>query len=553
MYSLGLICYQGHSSSVALMKNGQLLLAVSEERFSRVKHDDSFPIKSIEFILEQEKIDINDIAQIAIAWSIKKTILGQLKKINFDSFNFAFEVRAGGQRRSRVSKFLKIFNLKKEIKERLGYRGRIHYLDHHLCHAAVAFWNSGFKDSIVFVADGMGESSSTSIYLANDNQFKKIYNDEFPHSLGVFYSAGTQYLNFEPDSDEFKVMGLAAYGEASKYVSLIEKLYFFEEGHFRLNLKYFNIHKKGNEFISEDYKELFGRKTTIKEKKDFAYALQLHLEKIIFQIIEQNQLYKLSPNFCSAGGVFLNCLANQKLREKKFFKGNYFFPVSDDNGTCIGAAMLMQVKHFTLEKIQDLYLGPTIKCNTNIIANLNFKKVSNQSEIAQLISEQKVVGIARHKMEFGHRALGDRSIVADPRNPMMKDIINEKIKYREEYRPFAPSVLKEFAADYFYLDEKADYRFMIETVTAKDLCREKAPAIVHADNTARIQIVDKDSNPEYWDLIHCFYLLTGVPMILNTSLNLNGMPIVLEQEDAIKCLVNSDLDYLIIEDVLIWK
>lgn len=554
MLSIGIICYQGHSSSAAIVKDGEVLLAISEERFSRLKHDDSFPINSILYILSELKLTINEIDEFSIAWSLRKTITGQFKKLNIFSVKFIFEKREGLNSRNRFTKFIQILNLKKEIRKRLNYSGKIRYVDHHLSHALSSYAHSGFTESIVFVADGMGESAATSIYHIQKDEIKLIYQDDFPHSLGIFYSAGTQFLNFVPDYDEFKVMGLAAYGGPSPYLDLMSKLYKFSENHLFLENTYFDITKRANQFCSKEYKALFGNCITTEDKANFAFALQATLEKIVLEIIKINKLSHISTNLCTSGGVFLNCLLNQKIRCQSLFKHYCFYPIADDNGTSIGAALLGQKSKFTLKKLDHLYLGPRICFNEKEIPTyLKHKKIESLSEVAKLLVDGNVIGWAQGHMEFGHRALGNRSILSDPRKKEMKALINSKVKYREDFRPFAPSVLDFKVSEYFKTTENENYNFMVETLDAFPSALALVPAVIHEDGTSRIQSVSRKSNEQFYNLIFEFYQLTNCPMLLNTSLNINGMPIVLSFKNAIECFINSELDYLVVEDVLIWK
>jgi carbamoyltransferase len=554
MLTIGIICYQGHSSSAAIVKDGKVILATSEERFTRVKHDDSFPINSLNFILQELNLEINSVDEIAIAWSIKKTIRGQLKKLNLHSLSFIFGTRDGSNKRTRFEKFFKIINLKNEIRERLNYKGKISYRDHHLAHATCSFVQSEKNDTLVFVADGMGESAATTIYHFDKIHQKVIYQDVFPNSLGIFYSTGTQYLNFMPDSDEFKVMGLAAYGKPSRFQNQMKKLYSFKGNKFSLTLKYFSIQKEANQFFSENYKEIFGQVISVEDRANFAFALQSSLEEIVIQIIKLNNLNQISKNFCSAGGVFLNCLLNQKLRESKLFDSYTFFPVADDNGTAIGAAQLAQLQTQNVKKIEHLYLGPEIKFDESILpSNLKYRSYNHASEIAKLLADGSVIAWAQGRMEFGHRSLGNRSILADPRKTNMKNTINNKIKYREDYRPFAPSIINAYLDQYFEEAHQLSYNFMIETLNAKAEAKQLMPAVVHEDGTSRVQSISRKENELYFNLLEEFYKLTGCPALLNTSFNLNGMPIVLSFKDAIDCFVNSEIDYLVVEDKILWK
>ena len=554
MISLGIICYQGHSSSAALVRDGKTLGAVSEERFSRKKFDDAFPEKSIDYLTTELGISLEEIDEIAIAWSPRLTILGQLKSLHKKSLRFFLEKREGAKGRSRFNKFLLISNLKNEIRQRYQFKGKITFVDHHLAHAVSAFIQTEKNEGLCMVADGMGEYASTTLFDFKDNKATILYEDHFPHSLGVFYSSATQFLGFVPDSDEFKVMGLAAYSKSDKFHKRFNELYRFHEKHLELNLNYFDIHKKGNQFFSEKFKDLFSDVVSEQDKMDFARALQDHLSLIVNQILINNKGPYKREHFCASGGVFLNCLLNQDIRENKLFKSYTFFPVADDNGTALGAAQYVQMlKGEKLLKLHDLYLGPLNKeIDINDFKNLKYKKISHVKEVAMLLASGKVVAWMQGRMEFGHRSLGNRSILGDPRNPLMKDIINEKVKFREPYRPFAPSILEDKLHD-FYFAERSTYPFMIETLRANDLAKKTAPAIVHADGTSRIQTVNQATNSKFYGLISEFSKITDCPMLLNTSFNVNGMPIVLDVKDAVDCFLKTEIDYLVIEDYLLWK
>ncbi|AUN96954.1 hypothetical protein DOM21_16980 [Bacteriovorax stolpii] len=554
MISLGIICYQGHSSSAALVKDGKTLGAVSEERFSRKKFDDAFPEKSIEYLTTELGISFEEIDHIAIGWSPRLTILGQLKSLHKKSLRFFLEKREGAKKRSRFNKFFLIANLKNEIKKRYQFKGEISFVDHHLAHAVSAYVQTEKRDGICMVADGMGEFASTSLFEFKGPDARKIYEDHFPHSLGVLYSSATQFLGFTPDSDEFKVMGLAAYSKSLRFNERFKELYRFNENHFELNLKYFEIHKKGNQFFSEAFYELFADVKTESDRMDFARSLQDHLNFIVLGILEKNKSLFHSDSFSASGGVFLNCLLNQKIAESSLFKSYTFFPVADDNGTALGAAQWVQMQAgMEMKKVDHLFLGPGIEnIQISSFKNLQHKKISHVSEVAELLAKGKVIAWMQGRMEFGHRSLGNRSILGDPRDKKMKDIINEKVKFREPYRPFAPSFPEGKLQD-FYQTDKTSYPFMIETLHAKDVTKELAPAIVHEDGTSRVQTVSSVHSPEFYELLKEFYKLTDCPILLNTSFNINGMPIVLSVDDAVDCFMKTEMDYLVIKDYLLWK
>lgn len=551
MISMGIICYQGHSSAAALVQDGVVVGAVAEERFSRRKSDDSFPEQAINFLLNEHNLTIQQIDHIAAGWCPTKTLLGQLPHLHKKSLSFLLEKRPGGSVRSRLDKFILISTLKSELKKRFGYEGKFSYVDHHLSHAVSAFIQSEKEDCVVMVADGMGEQASTTLYEFKNQSYKILYRDLFPHSLGIFYSAATQFLGFKPDSDEYKVMGMAAYSQNERFMNRFSELYRFDKGHLLLNLQYFDIHKKANQFYSEKYSALFYDVITEEDKVAFAFALQSHLNSMVSSILKNNQSLFTSRHFATSGGVFLNCLLNQHLRSSGLFDSYTFFPVADDNGTSIGAAQFVQLQKHAMKKLDHLSLGPLAGIpDEESLKGLNHKKTTHL-EIAELLSKGHVIGLVQGKMEFGHRSLGNRSILASPVEKGMKDIINRKVKLREPFRPFAPSILEEKIHEYF--DGRGSYPFMIETLTAHAVAREKTPAIVHEDGTSRIQTVSRKFNPYYYDLIKAFEEISLCPVLLNTSFNINGMPIVCSVQDAIECFKKTQIDYLVIEDTLIWK
>lgn len=552
MISLGIICYQGHSSAAALVRDGIVIGAVSEERFSRKKSDDSFPENAINFLLNEHNLTFTDIDHVAAGWSPGKTLLGQISGLHKKSFSFLFEKRSGGTVRSRMEKFILISSLKNEFKKRYNFAGKFSYVDHHLSHAISAYIQSEKNNCIVMVADGMGELASTTIYEFKNNTYTIHYRDTFPHSLGILYSAATQFLGFTPDSDEYKVMGMAAYSQNEKYDERFSKLYLFEKNHLQLNLEYFEIHKKANQFFSPKWTELFHDVATDEDRAAFAYSLQSHFNKVVVEILKRNSTLFTSQNFATSGGVFLNCLLNQHLRSSELFESYTFFPVADDNGTAIGCAQFVQMNgKKKMHKIDSLSLGP----KAGLISAADLRGLQSRrttlQEIAALLAKGNVIGVVQGKMEFGHRSLGNRSILASPREKSMKEIINQKIKMREPFRPFAPSVLAEKMPEYF--EGIGEYPFMIETLNALTIAKEEAPAIVHEDGTSRIQTVSKNENPYFYSLLSEFYSLTQCPILLNTSFNINGMPIVCSARDALDCFAQTQLDFLVVEDLLIWK
>jgi len=570
---IGINTYHADSSACILV-DGKLIAAIEEERINRKKHFSGYPIKSIKECLRianKQEVEITDIA------FNTKPISNILSKSSFVLKNFSFK------KNIFTTRIKKKINIKKTLYEEFNLNKNIkfHYIEHHLAHIASAFYSSGFDIADGLSIDGSGDFVTLAISECKNNKIKikeKIY---FPNSLGIFYHAMTQFLGFKNYGDEYKVMGLAAYG-SPKYFDKIKDNLFKNNNKliFELNLKYFNHHKNNFKYIAgesliidqifnSNLIKLFSSELdSIKNKdqfiKDFASSVQKIYEFFFMKIIEKVSLNKFSKNLVFAGGCALNSSANKLItNDKKLFENVYIPYAPGDNGGALGAAFVVSTKYNNkIYNSKSPYLGTEFSNDEilNILKNdvyknkVTYKFIENDVELfksaAQLISAGNVIGWFQGKMEFGPRALGNRSILADPRNPNMKSIINMKIKRRESFRPFAPSVLEEHQSDWF--ESNFINPYMSTLATVKQDKKELIPSVTHIDGTARLQTVNSSNNFKYAKLINCFYSLTGVPILLNTSFNENE-PIVMKPEESLNCLVRTDMDAVFINNYLVTK
>jgi len=535
-----------HDSACCLIQNGVLIAAAQEERFTRIKNDSSLPVNSFAYCLSAGGITVLDVDIIAYYEMPKLKFERQIAS-GYDVNNTLYKKKLNPQR------------ICYEIKEFLGYDGPIDFHTHHMSHIASAYMFSGFSESAVMVNDAVGEWATTSYAYANGSSIEIKKQINFPDSLGLFYSAITGYLGFKVNSGEYKVMGLAPYG-TPKYVNLLRNLITSRnDGTYTLNQIYFD-YINGKKMYSPKMEELFGMPARKPESELTSFHIDLanSLQVIINEIILKNAkfIYSItkSKNLCLAGGVALNCVANRYLRENGPFKHIFIQPASGDAGAALGAAALTYA-NFNKNKyrrlqLENVYLGKEyddahIK---RLLDSANFIYTFFEDEnlltkkTAELLSNGFVVGWYQGRMEFGPRALGNRSILADPRNAEMRDTINLMVKKRESFRPFAPAVLAEKMTIHF--DIKDESPFMLNTCDV--ISPLKLPAITHVDNSARVQTVSSNQNPLFYKLIYEFDKLTGCPIILNTSFNIRGEPIVECPENAIDCFINTDIDHLVI-------
>ena len=567
MYILGISCYY-HDSAAAVLKDGKVVAGVEEERFSRKKNDDGFPKKAIDYCMKAAGISGSDLTCIAF---YDKTVL------KFDRLldNY-ISVAPRGLRSFTdvIPKWLhKRLWVKEEIKKHLGkYRGKIYFPEHHLSHAAYTFFTSPFTEAAILTVDGVGEWTTTSFGSARGTTIKLTNDLEWPHSLGMLYSAFTYYLGFKVNEGEYKLMGLSAYGEPKYYDLIMKELVDVkEDGSLRLNMKYFAF-TWDKVMINRKFEELFGvpRRTEDSETEqihlDIGASAQLVLEEILLKMVRHIHERTKLKNLCLGGGVALNGVANYRILKEGPFDKIHIPPSPGDAGSAIGCAAYAYYSILNNERIIETdhakvisntaYLGPSYS-NKVIKSFLDHYKIPYEKferqqlleRTAKLISEQNVVGWYQGRVEWGPRALGNRSILADPRNAKMKDILNEKIKHRESFRPFAPSILEEHASEYFELDIPSPYMLLVAKVKKPD----KIPAVTHVDGTGRLQTVSRLANPLYYDLINEFYKLTGVPVIVNTSMNVRGEPIVNTPGQAFDMLLKTDMDYIVMGDCIIGK
>lgn len=571
MYIIGLSSYT-HESSCALIKDGKVIAHLEEERFNREKHTCKFPVNAIRECLKIGGITIHDVDFYTFFWKpeieLFKNAFHFIKYFP-DSINLLREPKDKTSNeyaffdRLIKQKFIareiqKTFNLKKKPK--------VHYVEHHLCHAASAYYLSSFNKSAILTMDGRGESTCTMISYGQENAIKKLREITVPHSLGHLYAAFTDFLGFKPFHDEWKVMGMSAYGKENFSDAFDKILCFDDDGIYKLNLSYFKFHVKGQQqWLSPKVESLLGPKRNqgeplLQRHYDIAYALQKSTEKAGIQLAQYTAKITKASNLCLTGGVALNCLMNKKIIENTDFENYFIQPIANDAGASLGSALYFYhhiLGHNTTSHFDSIYLGnefsneeiEKVLINKKVV----YKKSDNiEKDTAKYIVDQKIVGWFQGKMESGPRALGNRSIVVDPRNSAMKDTLNARVKRREGFRPFAPSVLEEKSSDYFSLpkNQKSPYMILIGDVNEDKI--DKIPAVVHADNTARVHTVNKNQNSKYWHLISEFEKLSGIPVLLNTSFNENE-PIVCTPEEAVNCFLRTDFDILAIGDYIIDK
>ena len=594
MYILGVSAFY-HDSAACLLKDGDILAAAQEERFTRKKHDAGFPRYAIEYCLKEAGISANEIANVVFYEKpfvkferLLETYLAFAPK-GFASFAKAMPVWV-------KDKLFQKSLLTKEFTKTLGgdinWHERLLFSEHHLSHAASAFYPSPFESAAVLTLDGVGEWTTTSLALGKGKNLKVVKEIHFPHSLGLLYSAFTYYTGFKVNSGEYKVMGLAPYGEP-KYADLIkEKLIkVAEDGSFQLDMSYFD-YATGLKMTNKKFDALFGgpprtSETDLTQREmDLAASVQKVTEDIIVQIAKRIAKETGSRNLCLAGGVALNCVANGILLREKIFDNIWIQPAAGDAGGALGAALSAWYLHHAKERsvsserdsMKGAYLGPEFT-DDEIEAELSacgarFKKLSESElieQVATALADEKAVGWMQGRMEFGPRALGGRSIIADPRSPVMQKQLNLKVKYRESFRPFAPSVLREDVGDWFEHDADSPYMLLVADVqknkrrsmTAEEealfgidklnVPRSSVPAITHVDYSARIQTVHGDTNPRYHSVISKFKEKTGCPLVVNTSFNVRGEPIICTPTDAFKCFMGTELDVLAVGDYLLLK
>ncbi|GAA0555846.1 carbamoyltransferase [Chitinophaga japonensis] len=534
------------------MQDGKLKFAAEEERFSRIKADDAIPRMALKYCLKEAGLHIGDIDCIAFYEDPRKKLGRQLWSGIWD-------------RSAILRKKFRPRWVEREIRDILGYEGNIEFFDHHLSHAASSYHYSGFDNAAIMTVDGVGEWATTTYGMGLGSNIDLWEEVSYPHSLGLLYSTLTNYLGFEVNEGEYKVMGLAPYGTPRYLRQVRELVTILDDGQYALNMEYFDFLEEERMF-TDKLAVLFGKPARTRsipvdqDHMDIARSLQVVLEEILINKALYLHRKTGSPNLCMAGGVALNCVANGKIIKNTPFKHLFVQPAANDAGGALGAASLAYTKYsgqlMQQDKLSHVYLGP--RFGTAVIrqmleaTSLRFHSFEGNPEkllkaTAARIADGKVIGWFHGRMEFGPRSLGARSILADPRDAGMRDKINAMVKKREGFRPFAPAALDSEYKKHFDIDHESP--FMLETcqvISPIDL-----PAITHVDGSARLQTVSYNTNPRFHALLEAFYALTGCPILLNTSFNVKGEPIVCTPEDALNCFIGTNIDALVLEDFII--
>lgn len=558
---LGISCYY-HDSAACLVCDGKIVFAAHEERYTRKKHDESLPKNAIEHALKQANITIDDIDAVVFYEKPLLKFFDRIIPVYIDAWPMGFLTYHRAMQEWMQKKLWIPQNLKKELK----YKGPVLFTGHHESHAASAFYASGFDDAAVVTVDGVGEWATTTIGYGKGKDLKIVKEVHFPHSLGLLYSALTYYLGFKVNSAEYKVMGLAPYGEPKYMKEMRELIEIRDDGSFRLNMRYFT-YETGLRMTGRSIEKLFGQPRRGQEApmtqfyKDVARSLQEITEEIMLKIVAHAKKICPSDNLCLAGGVALNCVANGKILRAGIFKNIFIQPAAGDAGGALGAALCAWHKEFggaRLPKMEHAFLGNEYS-QDEIEKELQdrglpYEKLGDDAlteTVASLLEGSNVIGWFQGRMEYGPRSLGNRSIIADARNKENWQKVNLKIKFRESFRPFAPTVLEEKVSEWFDLDRESPYMLLVaDTLPEK---REKIPAVTHVDGSARIQTIRRDQNPRYYALLKAFEEKTGCPVIINTSFNVRGEPIVESPNDAINCFLHTHMDYLVMGNCLLRK
>ncbi len=582
-----------HDSAACVLKNGEIIAAAQEERFTRKKHDSSYPKNAVEFVLNFSNLKLSEVDQIVFFEKpflkferLLETYVAFAPK-GFASFSKAMPLWI----KEKLFQKNYLFNKLKEHDENYKSDTNIYFSDHHLSHSASAFFPSPFDEAVVLTADGVGEWATTTVAVGKGNNLEIKKEIHFPHSLGLLYSAFTYYTGFKVNSGEYKLMGLAPYGKPN-YVDEIKKLIDIKhDGTFRLDQKYFN-YATGLTMTNNNFNNLFGQKPRDSKTEkitqfhmDIASSIQQITEEIMVKLAKSIRNEFGIKNLCLAGGVALNCVANGKILKEKIFDNIWIQPAAGDAGGSLGAALaLWHIEHdnkrvvSAKDKMKGSYLGPEynqyqIEKELKSIG-ANFKTMEYQEMIEQVseyLLNEKAIGWFQGRMEFGPRALGGRSILADPRSDKMQTNLNLKVKFRESFRPFAPSILKEDLNQWFNLNIESPYMLIVAEINSEkkiymtedqkklfgieklNIKKSQIPAVTHVDYSARVQTVTKENNKRYYDLIKKFKEKTGCPILVNTSFNVRGEPIVNTPKDAFNCFMGTDLDYLIIGNCVLDK
>ncbi|MES2019075.1 MAG: carbamoyltransferase [Pseudomonadota bacterium] len=584
-----------HDAAAALVRDGEIVAAAQEERFSRKKHDPRFPVNAINYCLEQGFVDASELDAVVFYDNPLATFDRVVENaLAGDEAGRAQFIEAG---RQMLGDKLWLERHVKDAIGSVGKAGRVLFSEHHMAHAASAFYPSPFDSAAILTIDGVGEWATTSLGSGHGSEVKLFSEINYPHSLGLLYSAITYFCGFKVNSGEYKLMGLAPYGAPRFYDTMRRHLIDVRsDGSYRLDTSYFG-YLDAMVMTNERFASLFGgaprqpESPITRREMDMAASVQKLTEEIVLKTAAHLRSMTCERNLVMAGGVALNCVANGKLVAEGIFDQVWIQPAAGDAGGALGAALLASHMLFDVPRIvpargrdaqQGTYLGPSYSsaevCAFLARHSYPHHQVQDREQrlaaVAQTLADGKIVGWFSGRMEFGPRSLGARSILGDPRSPTTQATMNLKIKYRESFRPFAPSILRERCADYFELDCDSPYMLLVAPVNAErrlpmDMAqfrsgdddmravinqpRSDVPAITHVDYSARVQTVDAETNPEYHALISAFEQLTGCPMLVNTSFNVRGEPIVCSPEDAYRCFMRTEMDLLVLEDVLVWR
>ncbi len=584
-----------HDSAAALIIDGKIISAAQEERFSRKKHDARYPYNAVQFVLNYSNFKLSEIDYIVFFEKpflkferLLETYLAFAPK-GFASFSMSMPIWL----REKLFQKKFLFDKLKEHDKNFNDINKIHFSEHHYSHAASAFYPSPFTEAVILTLDGVGEWATTTVAVGKENKITMLKEIHFPHSIGLLYSAFTYYTGFKVNSGEYKVMGLAPYGQP-KYKDLIikELIDLKDDGSFRLNMKYFN-YATGLTMTNDKFSNLFGKKPRDPEKElltqfhmDIAASIQAVIEEIVLKLTASILKETKITNLCMAGGVALNCVANGKILKQNIFKNIWLQPAAGDAGGSLGAALAFWYQELgnkrksvsNGDEMQGSYLGPSFSENEieNSLKTLSAKYEKQNEEnlintIANELKNEKIIGWFQGRMEFGPRALGARSIIADPRSEKMQKELNLKVKFRESFRPFAPSILRENVNDWFDLNSDSPYMLLVADIKKNkqipmnkedqklfgieklNIKRSSIPAVTHVDYSARIQTVHKETNPKYYKLLEKFKEITGCPLLVNTSFNVRGEPIVCSIEDSFRCFMGTNLDILVCENFILYK
>jgi len=583
-----------HDSAAALIVDGKIIAAAQEERFSRKKHDSRYPFNAVEFILKRANLSLNKVDYIVFYEKpflkferLLETYLAFAPK-GFKSFSKAMPIWL----REKLFQKKILFDELKNHDKNFNDINKIYFSEHHYSHAASAFYPSPFKSAVILTLDGVGEWATTTLAKGEEQNLEILKEIHFPHSIGLLYTAFTYYTGFKVNSGEYKVMGLAPYGEPKFKNLILDKLIDLkEDGTFRLNMEYFD-YATGLKMINNKFSKLFGQSARNPDKDlltqfhiDIASSIQTVTEEIILRLTKSIAKEYGSKNLCMSGGVALNCVANGKILKEKIFENIWIQPAAGDAGGALGAALAFWHKELKKERsespkdeMQGSYLGPSFDDFEieNDLKRLGAKYTKfSENDIlkiaAEELSKEKTIGWFQGRMEFGPRALGARSIIADPRSNKMQKNLNLKIKFRESFRPFAPSIIREDVSKWFELDCDSPYMLLVANVNKSirkemtseekklfgidklNIKRSDIPAVTHIDYSARIQTVHKNTNPRYYKLLQSFKKITGCPVLVNTSFNIRGEPIVCSVEDAYRCFMGTNLDILICGNFILYK